>query len=113
MSKEKSGLRIAMLGHKRIPSREGGVEVVVEELATRMAAMGHSVIYYNRRGHHVSGAEFDGTMPAESYKGVSLRTVWTRNKEVLRQLPPVLRQLCAVLSAGRMWSISMRRVRPL
>ena len=29
-------LRIAMLGHKRIPSREGGIEIVVEELATRM-----------------------------------------------------------------------------
>ena len=26
-----------MLGHKRIPSREGGVEIVVEELATRLA----------------------------------------------------------------------------
>ena len=25
-------MKIAMLGHKRIPSREGGVEVVVEEL---------------------------------------------------------------------------------
>lgn len=35
-------LKIAMLGHKRIPSREGGVEVVVEELATRMAALGHN-----------------------------------------------------------------------
>lgn len=30
-------LKIAMFGHKRIPSREGGVEIVVEELATRMA----------------------------------------------------------------------------
>lgn len=29
-------LNIAMLGHKRIPSREGGVEIVVEELAARM-----------------------------------------------------------------------------
>lgn len=35
-------LRIAMLGYKRIPSREGGVEVVVEELATRMAGLGHN-----------------------------------------------------------------------
>ena len=25
-------LRIAMFGHKRIPSREGGIEIVVEEL---------------------------------------------------------------------------------
>jgi len=28
-------LRIAMLGYKRIPSREGGVEVVVEKLNVR------------------------------------------------------------------------------
>lgn len=33
----RENLRIAMLGHKRIPSREGGIEIVVEELATRMA----------------------------------------------------------------------------
>ena len=26
-------MKIAMFGHKRIPSREGGVEIVVEELA--------------------------------------------------------------------------------
>ena len=29
-----------MIGHKRIPSREGGVEIVVEELSTRMAEKG-------------------------------------------------------------------------
>ncbi|WP_373152343.1 hypothetical protein [Blautia massiliensis (ex Durand et al. 2017)] len=29
--KIKEPLRIAMFGHKRIPSREGGVEIVVEE----------------------------------------------------------------------------------
>lgn len=29
-----SQLRIAMIGHKRIPSREGGIEIVVEELST-------------------------------------------------------------------------------
>ena len=53
-------LKIAMLGHKRVPSREGGIEIVVEELASRMVAEGHEVTCYNRRGHHVSGAEFDG-----------------------------------------------------
>ena len=36
-------LKIAMLGHKRVPSREGGIEIVVEELASRMVAEGHSV----------------------------------------------------------------------
>ena len=34
-------VNIAMIGHKRIPSREGGIEIVVDELATRMAAKGH------------------------------------------------------------------------
>ena len=34
-------MRIAMLGHKRIPSHEGGIEVVVEELAARMVEKGH------------------------------------------------------------------------
>lgn len=52
-------LKIAMLGHKRIPSREGGIEIVVEELCTRMAELGHDVTCYNRKGHHVSGKDFD------------------------------------------------------
>lgn len=36
-------MKIAMIGHKRIPSREGGVEIVVEKLAERMVAQGHEV----------------------------------------------------------------------
>lgn len=69
-------MRIAMLGHKRIPSREGGVEIVVEELASSMAARGHKVTCYNRRGHHISGASFDCEKLKE-YKGVRLKNVWT------------------------------------
>lgn len=48
-------MKIAMIGHKRIPGREGGVEVVVEELAVRMAALGHDVVVYNRKrkGHEL------------------------------------------------------------
>jgi len=67
-------MRIAMLGHKRIPSREGGVEIVVEELAVRMVERGHEVTVYNRSGHHVSGREFDGEKLKE-YKGIRLKTV--------------------------------------
>ena len=69
--KSKGQLNIAMLGHKRIPSREGGVEIVVEELSTRMAAEGHAVTCYNRKGHHVSGKEFD-TNALSEYKDVKL-----------------------------------------
>ena len=49
-------LSVAMFGQKRL-SREGGVEIVVKELCTRMVKAGHKVTCYNRSGHHVSGAE--------------------------------------------------------
>ena len=58
-------LKIAMIGHKRVPSREGGVEVAVEALSTRMAALGHSVTLYNRGGDQRKG----------SYRGVQIRRV--------------------------------------
>lgn len=73
-------LNISMFGHKRIPSREGGVEIVVEELSTRMAAQGHAVTCYSRKGHHVSGAEFD-TETLKEYKGVRIRSVPTINRK--------------------------------
>lgn len=78
----KDKLKIAMLGHKRIPSREGGIEIVVEELSTRMVELGHAVTCYNRKGHHVSGAEFDGEAKTE-YKGVKLKTVPTIERKGL------------------------------
>lgn len=78
----KDKLNIAMLGHKRIPSREGGIEIVVEELSTRMVKLGHRVTCFNRKGHHVSGSEFDGSQLSE-YKGVKLKPVWTLDKKGL------------------------------
>ena len=71
-----------MLGHKRIPSREGGVEIVVEELASRMVGRGHKVTCYNRKGHHVSGKEFD-VENLKEYKGIQLKNVFTINKKGL------------------------------
>lgn len=78
----KDKLNIAMLGHKRIPSREGGIEIVVAELSTRMVKLGHQVTCFNRKGHHVNGSEFDGDQLSE-YKGVKLKPVWTLDKKGL------------------------------
>lgn len=65
---------IGCFGHKRIPSREGGVEIVVEELCTRMVKLGYDVTCFNRGGHHVSGVEYD-TKKIDNYKGVHIKTV--------------------------------------
>lgn len=79
---EQKKLKIAMLGHKRIPSREGGIEVVVEELATRMVKIGHDVTCYNRKGHHIAGKEFDIAHP-RVYKGIRIKHVATINRRGL------------------------------
>lgn len=68
-------LKIAMIGHKRVPGREGGVEVVVEELAGRMAAAGHSVTLYNRAAK--------GMPRPREYAGARIITVPTINKKSL------------------------------
>ena len=72
-------LRIAVFGQKRL-SREGGVEIVVKELCTRMAQQGCQVTCYNRSGHHVSGAEYDDT-DITNYEGIRQKCVPTIEKK--------------------------------
>ncbi len=71
---DKKVLNIAMFGHKHMLGREGGIEIVVNELATRMAARGHKVVCYDRSGNHVSGGEI---VDVREYKGVKIVPVWT------------------------------------
>ncbi len=92
-------IRIAMLGHKRIPSREGGIEVVVDKLATGMARLGYRVTCYNRGGHHVSGAEYDEE-PMERtdrYKGVTIKRAFTIDA---KGLAAVSSSICASIAAA-------------
>lgn len=75
-------MKIAMIGQKRIPSREGGVEIVVEELATRMSKLGNEVTCYNRKGKHA----LDKNLKVEKmkeYKGVNLIECMTIDKKGL------------------------------
>lgn len=81
--KMKEKLRLAVFGHKRW-SREGGVEIVVKELCTRMAQNGCDVTCYNRAGHHVSGAEYDDA--TIEYKGIHQKTVPTINRRGARDI---------------------------
>lgn len=75
-------MKIAMLGQKRIPSREGGVEIVVEELATRMVKLGHNVVCYNRKGKHALDKSKKNKNLKE-YNGVKLKNVLTIDKKGL------------------------------
>lgn len=74
--------RVAMFGQKRL-SREGGIEIVVKELCTRMAQAGCQVTCYNRAGHHVSGAEYDDKT---EYEGICQKSVPTIEKKGARDI---------------------------
>lgn len=60
-------MKIAMIGHKQVPSRSGGIEVAVEALGVRMAALGHDVTLYNRGKHP--------QVHNQIYKGMRIRSV--------------------------------------
>lgn len=81
MSVESKKLNIAMFGHKHMLSREGGVEIVVYNLAIRMAEKGHKVVVYDRRTANVAdGSAVDNR---SEYKGVRIVPVWTIEKKGL------------------------------
>ena len=80
----KDKFAVSMFGQKRL-SREGGIEIVVKELCTRMARDGCQVTCYNRSGHHLRGKDW-------------------------RQFHLHSLQRCAVLLENMMWYISMQKV---
>ncbi len=75
----KDKFAVSMFGQKRL-SREGGIEIVVKELCTRMARDGCQITCYNRSGHHVSGAEYDNKI---EYDGIRQKFVPTIERKGL------------------------------
>lgn len=75
-------LKIAMLGHKHIPSREGGVEIVVEELSTRMFKKGYDITVYNRSSKHALDKK-QKNKKIKIYNGVKIKNVITIDKKGL------------------------------
>ena len=84
-------MKIVMIGHKYVPSREGGVEIVVENLATRMATLGHEVTLFNRKRKEYT--------PITEYKGCKVENIFTVNK---RSLDAIVYAFFATLKARKM-----------
>ena len=81
----KKSLKVAMIGHKRIPSREGGVEIVVDELSTRLVKLGCRVDAYNRYGRHTAGKKYDQRR-GKYYNGIRLITIPTPKSSSLNAI---------------------------
>ncbi len=69
-------MKIAMIGHKVVPSRRGGIENVLTTLCPILVEKGHSVTCYNRSADKVEN-EYVGTVENKKYRGVRLKKAWT------------------------------------
>ena len=67
-----------MIGPKRVPSREGGIDVVVGELSSRLVEAGHHVDIFVRRKR--------GYKPVKEYNGCRIRKTFTINKKATDSL---------------------------
>lgn len=84
-------MKVAMIGHKQVPSRSGGVEVVVEELALRLAAHGVETTAYNRK--------VKGCPSPTIYDGVRLVDIFAPNSKKLNAVVySYLATACAIAS---------------
>ena len=89
-------MKIAMIGHKVIPSRRGGIENVLTTLCPLLSDMGADVTCYNRRSDKVEN-EYVGTVKDKKYRGVTLKNAWTINA---RGVSAMIASFTAAISAA-------------
>lgn len=80
--KESNKLNIAMIGQKVVPSRRGGVELVLTTLCPMLVERGCSVTCINR-SEKIIEEEYAGTVQNNFYRGVKQKKTFTIHKKGL------------------------------
>lgn len=89
-------MKIAMIGHKVVPSRRGGIENVLTTLCPLLVELGHEVTCYNRSSDKVEN-EYVGTVQNGMYRGVRIKQAWTLNA---RGLAAMIASFTAAIAAA-------------
>ena len=89
-------MKVAMIGHKVVPSRRGGIENVLTTLCPILVEKGIDVTCYNRSSDKVEN-EYVGTVINKNYKGVKLKKAFTLN---FRGVAAMIASFTAALSAA-------------
>ncbi|MBN2142787.1 glycosyltransferase family 4 protein [Candidatus Woesearchaeota archaeon] len=71
VGKDKDRIKVAMIGLRGIPASNGGIEVAVEEISTRLAKLGCDVTVFCRSQYCLTRHK--------SYRGVNLKNIPTLN----------------------------------
>lgn len=88
-------MKVAMIGHKVIPSRRGGIENVLTSLCPLLVQFGAEVTCYNRSSDKVEN-EYVGMVRNRKYKGVRLKKAWTiKARGIFAMLSSYTAALCA------------------
>lgn len=89
-------MKVAMIGHKVVPSRRGGIENVLTTLCPILADMGLDVTCYNRSSDKVEN-EYVGATKNGIYKGVKIKNAWTLN---VRGIAAMIASFTAAIAAS-------------
>ena len=89
-------MKVAMIGHKVVPSRRGGIENVLTTLCPLLLSKGADVTCYNRSTDHIEN-EYVGTVADNMYRGIRLKNAWTVN---LRGVSAMIASFTAAISAS-------------
>ena len=89
-------MKVAMIGHKVVPSRRGGIENVLTTLCPMLVEMGLDVTCYNRSCDKVEN-EYIGTVQNKMYKGVKIKNAWTLD---VRGFAAMIASFTAAISAA-------------
>lgn len=91
-------MKVAMIGHKVVPSRRGGIENVLTTLCPLLVNNGADVTCYNRSSDKVEN-EYVGTVENNKYKGVSIKTAPTiDSRGVAAMVASFTAAICAAFS---------------
>ena len=88
-------MKVAMIGHKVVPSRRGGIENVLTSLCPILAESGVDVTCYNRSGQKIEN-EYIGTVINKKYRDVKIKKAWTLN---VRGVSAMIASFTAAISA--------------
>ena len=88
-------MKVAMIGHKVVPSRRGGIENVLTSLCPILAESGVDVTCYNRSGQKIEN-EYIGTVINKKYRDVKIKKAWTLN---VRGISAMIASFTAAISA--------------
>ena len=88
-------MKVAMVGHKVVPSRRGGIENVLTSLCPILVESGVDVTCYNRSGDKIEN-EYIGTVIDKKYRDVKIKKAWTLN---VRGISAMMASFTAAISA--------------